>query len=367
MNERAKSNDEPARRGKPDSASPRIVSVGTANPPRTYTQGELLALFKVQDPKIRRFFENSHIRQRHLVLPESGPDGVMPDENGTVLLKKHLDTSLEVGGQAVRQCLGARGLSPEDVDALVTVSSTGFLCPSLSAHLVPELGLRRSVQRVDLAGMGCNGGMNGLATCARIAGDRPGRRVLLVASEICSAAYVFDRQVASGVVNSLFGDGAAALLVQADEALSAQDGPQLLGFESYLLNEAIDGMRFDFVDGRFSFFLDRDVPYLIGQHAGRPVEALLKRFGLKKRDVTHWLIHSGGKKVIDSIKYHLGITEHDVRHTRSILRDFGNLSSASFLFSYQRLTQEKTAKKGDWGLTMAMGPGVSIETGLIRW
>ena len=348
----------------PESSKPRIVSVGTANPSTTYTQDQLLALFEVDDPQIRRFYEHSHIHKRHLVLPSKDETGCMPKEDGATLLKKHRDTSIDVGGQAIDRCLESAGIEPEQIDTLITVSSTGFLCPGLSAHLVASMGFRPDIGRADLVGMGCSGGMNGLQAAAHAAQAHPGSRVLLLCCEICSAAYVFDMEMNTAVVNSLFGDGAAAVLIQVDEN---GEGPQLIDFSSHLISEGIEEMRFDFADGLFSFFLGRDVPYLIGEQADRPVQALLSRFGLKKRDIRHWLIHSGGKKVIDSIKYNLALTEHDVRHTRSILRDFGNLSSASFLFSYQELTREKIARRGEWGMTMAMGPGLSIEAGLLRW
>jgi alkylresorcinol/alkylpyrone synthase/polyketide synthase Type III len=94
---------------------------------------------------------------------------------------------------------------------------------------------------------------------------------------------------------------------------------------------------------------------------------LLERFGLKKREIRHWIVHGGGKKVIDAIQYNLGLTAHDLRHTRSILKGYGNVSSASFLFSYQALLREEIARPGDWGIAIAMGPGVSIETCLMRW
>jgi predicted naringenin-chalcone synthase len=345
---------------------PRILSVGTANPPTKFTQEELLALFRCTEPAVIQFFRNSHIRTRHLVLPAPQQDGSLPDEDGAALLDKHRRVSLEIGREAIEQCLDARKLTPADVDIFVVVSSTGFLCPGLSAHLARAMGFRRDVQRLDVVGMGCNGAMNGLLSAADLAAASPGKRALLLACEVCSAAYVFDRSARTGVVNSLFGDGAAALLLAVDDQATAS-GPVLVDFESFLIHEALDAMRFDFVDGRFSFFLDRDAPYVIGEHAQKPVDALLARHGLKRRDIAHWLVHSGGKKVIDSVKYNLGLTEHDVRHTRAILRDFGNLSSASFLFSYQELTREKIARPGDWGVTIAMGPGVSIETGLLRW
>jgi len=95
--------------------------------------------------------------------------------------------------------------------------------------------------------------------------------------------------------------------------------------------------------------------------------ALLERNHLKKRDITHWLVHSGGKKVVDSIKYNIGLTDYDVRHTSSILKNFGNLSSGAFLFSYQELTREGICREGDLGVAITMGPGVSIETSLLKW
>jgi DNA-binding NtrC family response regulator len=97
------------------------------------------------------------------------------------------------------------------------------------------------------------------------------------------------------------------------------------------------------------------------------LQRLLAAHGLKRRNISHWLVHSGGKKVVDAIKYNIGISEWDVRHTHSVLRDYGNLSSGSFLFSYERLLHEGRVKRGDYGVMMTMGPGSTIETALIRW
>ena len=347
--------------------APRIISVGTANPHSTYTQQDLLELFGCDDRTIRRFFENSHIRKRHLVLPDRGPDGRVPDEDGARLLDKHLATSLEVAPRAMRKCLAGASFNPDEVGLLVVVSSTGFLCPGLSAYLAERMEMKRNTHRLDVLGMGCNAGMNGLVAASQWAAANPGRPAMLVCNEICSAAYVFDMTIRTGVVNSLFGDGVAAALVLADDGLTADQGPQLLGFESHVVHEIRDEMRFDFDNGRFNFFLGRDIPYVLGEVFPVPVFSLLGRFGLKRRDIRHWIVHSGGKKVVDAFKYSVGVTEHDVRHTRAVLREYGNLSSASFLFSYQELLREEIAREGDLGMLVAMGPGVSIETGLMRW
>ena len=128
-----------------------------------------------------------------------------------------------------------------------------------------------------------------------------------------------------------------------------------------------DALRYNLVKGRLSFYLDRDVPYVIGSNIHKPIQRLLERNNMKLRDIDHWVIHSGGKKVIDSIKYNINVTNYDVRHTLSVLRDYGNMSSCSFLFSYDLLRNEGVVNEGDIGMAIAMGPGVSIETALLRW
>jgi 3,5-dihydroxyphenylacetyl-CoA synthase len=119
--------------------------------------------------------------------------------------------------------------------------------------------------------------------------------------------------------------------------------------------------------GKFSFYLDPDIPDVIGAHAERVIDPLLSQAGLRRGDVRHWLLHSGGKKVIDAVRVDLGLTRYDVRHTTGVLRDYGNLSSGSFLFSYQRLIGEGLTKPGDYGVLMTMGPGSTIETALVQW
>lgn len=128
-------------------------------------------------------------------------------------------------------------------------------------------------------------------------------------------------------------------------------------------------MRYDWDDaqGKFSFFLAPDIPYVVGAHTELVVGRLLSGTGLRRSDIRHWLVHSGGKKVIDAVRVNLGLTRHDVRHTTSVLRDYGNLSSGSFLFSYQRLVGEDVTRPGDHGVLMTMGPGSTIETALVQW
>lgn len=347
---------------------PRLLSIGTANPPERYRQEDLVARYDVPDPRIRSLFKSAHIRTRHLYLPPANEDGV-PEETQGELLAKHLRGAMEIGPQAVTRCLEPMGMTVRDIDYLLCITTTGYMAPGLSAHLMQHMGFREDCSRADVVGMGCNAGLNGLNPVVSWAMANPGKNALMVCMEICSAAYVFDGTMRTAIVNSLFGDGSAAVLVRADPRDERSFTPKVLGFNSQIITPAIGAMRYDWDDdaGKFSFFLDRDIPYVVGAHAEKPVDRLLTAHGLKRRDIAHWVVHSGGKKVIDAIKYNVGITSWDVRHTTSVLRDFGNLSSGSFLFSFERLLEEGRVRRGDYAVLMTMGPGSTIETALIRW
>jgi 3,5-dihydroxyphenylacetyl-CoA synthase len=229
------------------------------------------------------------------------------------------------------------------------------------------MGFRENVYRADILGMGCNAGLNGLRHVGALAQSNPRKIGLLLCVEICSAAYVYNNKLATAVVNSLFGDGTAAAIITQNKSDFGGLGPVIVDFESHIISEAIDAMKFELEDNKLSFYLDRDIPYVIGANVEKPVKRLLGRNNLKYRDIDHWVVHSGGKKVIDAIEYNIGLTDYDVRHTLSVLRDYGNLSSASFLFSYKELLRENVVKKGDIGVVITMGPGTTIETALLAW
>jgi 3,5-dihydroxyphenylacetyl-CoA synthase len=350
------------------SSGVQIIGVGTANPPNSYSQQDVLDMFRVEDPRIRSMFLNSAIDRRFLTLPQPGPDGKPELETQGELLKKHRVTGLEMGTRALQTALKDAGVDLYDVDYLTCVTSTGLLTPGFSAHVIRELGMRQDCSRLDVVGMGCNAGLNGLTAVTGWAAAHPGKTAVMLCVEACSSAYVFDGTMRTSVVNSLFGDGAAAVVVKANPE-PPKEGPRVMRFASCIIPEAIDAMRFDWDDdqGKFSFFLDRDVPYVVGAHAELVINRLLEGAGVRRSEIPHWIIHSGGKKVIDAVMVNLGLTRHDVRHTTGVLRDYGNLSSGSFLFSYNRLLEEKVVEPGDKAVFMTMGPGSTIETALLQF
>ena len=351
----------------------RILAVGTAVPDTAYSQRDLLDLLGVTDEKIRALYLNSAIERRFLTLPEPAEDGTRLLETTGELLAKHKAQGVSMGARAVQECLKQIGADLSDIRHLCCVTSTGFLTPGFSALLIGELELSHHTSRVDVVGMGCNAGLNSLAVTSGWARSHPGELAVMVCIEACSAAYVFDGTMRTSVVNSLFGDGSAAIALVAgttpEQHTDQRPAPRVIDFTSRIIPEAMQAMRYDWdpAQNGFSFYLDPEIPYVVGRHAGATVGRLLDRAGLRRDDIAHWLVHSGGKKVIDAVGVNLGLTRHDLRHTTGVLRDYGNLSSGSFLFSYERLLAEGTVRAGEYGVLMTMGPGSSIETALVRW
>lgn len=345
-----------------------IIGVATATTETAYTQSDILNLFKITDPKIRSLFLKSAIGKRYLTLPPANNAGTLDNENQTQLLQKHQIIATRIGSQALITCLNNANASLKDVKFLCCVTTTGFLSPGLSAHIIDETGLNSNISRLDVAGMGCNAGLNALNVVSSWAQTHPNELAVLLCVEICSAAYVYDNSMRTAVVNSLFGDGAAALAVKSHQD-KTQLSASIVKFTSLLIPNTLPAMRYDWNEEhhKFSFFIDRDIPYIIGANAEKIVDELLNNTPYSRKDITHWIVHSGGKKVIDAIRINLALSRHDLRHTTSVLNDYGNLSSGSFLFSYERLLAEGNINVGDIGIMMTMGPGSTIEAALVKW
>jgi polyketide synthase Type III len=352
-----------------------IASVASAFPEASYSQEEIGALLGLENRVVKKLLRAPHIQKRHLYLPARDVrTGRALPESPVDLHCKFRQGALDIGSRAIRNALDAASLSAAEVDYILCVTSSGFMVPGLSALFSRELGFDRRVRRADIVGMGCNAGLNGLNPLVQWVRNHPGRVALLVCCEINSAMYLVDDTVRTGIVNSLFGDGAAAAVltshpINASGPLRFQPAPWVLDFESFCIPEQWAAMRFDWNNdaGKWSFFLDRDIPYVVGYNVREPLERLLERNGLDFSAIKHWVLHTGGGAVIESVKLGLGLDDHDVRHTRSVLRDYGNISSGSFLVSLERLLAEGCAVAGDRGVMITMGPGAQIETALLQF
>ena len=347
---------------------PAILGVGTSLTPDRHPQEKLGRCFAPNDPKSRRFFDHPHIHARHVQLPPVDPiSGHFKIETTGELLAKHRKFSVRQSREAMDRALADARVTIREIDFLCCVTSTGFTVPGLSAQLIKEAGLRANCQRIDIVGMGCNAGLNALNVTSAWCSANPGKRAVVVCAEICSAIYAPGDTEQNAIVNSLFGDGIAAVVLSTTEPPCL--APRLLGFESHLIPEHSDSLRFDWDDvaHRFSFVVQKETPKVLAENFPTPLRTILSRHALTATDVKHWLVHSGGAAILDAIERKLDLPSESFRHTRSVLRDFGNVSSGSIFFTYDRLRREKTVRPGDFGVIATMGPGLTIELAIVKW
>lgn len=339
--------------------APRIVAVATATPPHRFDQATLLRIAGYDDALRAGFFTNSQIDGRHLYLD---PATFAPDESVDELQARFRSGAIELGAEAVRRVVERAGWELADVEFLATTTCTGRLCPSLDAHLVAELGLRRTIQRVHVGDTGCASAMVALQQAVNHLHAFPRHHAVVVAVEICSAAYFLDERLESAVAHAIFADGAGALAVSGDGG-----GPAIVEHQSLFRPEHLPAMGFEYPGGRPRVVLSKDVRRIGAAMMKEMAESLMLTHGLKKDDVRHFVLHSAGRRVIERARRLLDLDEAQVAHSRHVLKRFGNMSSATVLFVLEETLSAGQPMAGDWGLMIALGPGFAAEGALLRW
>ena len=339
--------------------TPRIVAVGTAVPPHRFTQPELLAMAGYADERRRGFFSASDITGRHLWID---PARFRPDESVDELDARFREGALALAEDAARSALARAGWTASDVDFVATTTCTGRLTPSVDAHLIARLGARSDVQRVHVGDTGCASAMVALQQAWSHLHAFPTHRALVIAVEICSAAYFLDDRLESAVAHAIFADGAGAV------ALGAHGpGPAVVTTRTLFRPEHLPAMGFEYPGGRPRVVLSKDVRRIGASMMGEMARALMDTQGLKRDDVAHWVLHSAGRRVLDRARELLDLSDAQIAHARDVLRKYGNMSSATIVFVLDRLLRAGTPAPGDWGVMIGLGPGFAAEGALLRW
>jgi alkylresorcinol/alkylpyrone synthase/polyketide synthase Type III len=337
----------------------RIRAVGTATPPNRFSQQEILTIAGYQDSRRRVFFLNSEVEGRQLYIER---EGFVPNETGDHLHERYLEGALKLGREAVVCCLTQAGARPEHIDFIATTSCTGWTCPGLESLFIRELGMKSRIFRANLLMMGCSSALSALQSASFYLSAHPGNVALVLAVEICSATYFLDDTDETAVANAIFGDGAAAVLLT-----TGGEGIELAAFEPLLKAEYLDLMGWTQVQGRFRIKLSKEVRRIAPAMIKEVTENLLGAQGLTKQEIRHWVLHSAGRRVLDRAREVVGLAEEDVQASRKILRQYGNLSSATVLFVLDEIIKSGNPRIGDLGVMVALGPGFAAEAALLRW
>jgi predicted naringenin-chalcone synthase len=338
---------------------PKIRAVATAVPEQRFTQADLLALAGYRDARRRGFFEQSDIESRHLWID---PRRFAADETVDALQERSRDGAVALAERAAREVIAAARWAVDEVDFIATTTCTGRLTPSIDAQLVARLGCRADVQRVHVGDTGCASAMVALQQASNHLRAFPLHRAIVVAVEICSAAYFFDDRLESAVAHAIFADGAGALALSAES-----DGPAIVEHRTLFRPEHLDAMGFEYPGGRPRVVLSKDVRRIGAQMMGEMAVALMKTQGLKREDIRHWILHSAGRKVLDRARVLLDLDDEQVRASRTVLRRYGNMSSATIVFVLDETLREGSPAPGEWGVMIGLGPGFAAEGALLRW
>lgn len=345
---------------------PRIAAVACAVPAHEAGQGDVESfarrLFGDALPDADRLagvFRRGGVDSRRFCVPlEWFSKNRAPREKNDLYIR-HAEA---LSREAVERCLRQADLTARDVDHLFFVSTTGMATPSIDARLIAALGFRRDVKRTPIWGLGCAGGAAGLARAADHVRAYPGQRALLVAVELCGLTFIKDDVSRSNfVAASLFADGAAAVLVDG----APGPGPRIIAGGSALFDDSLDAMGWDFGDDGMKVVIAREIPAVVARLMRPAVESFLAANGLALPDIRRFILHPGGRKVLSAYAEALDLSQHDLRHSREVLRRFGNMSSPSVLFVLERALAD--GRPGDNALLAALGPGLSCESVLLRW
>ena len=338
---------------------PRIVALATANPKTQFSQEELLALSPYSDDRRRGFFLHSGIERRHLYLDKTS---FRPIETTDELSARYRKGSIEIGCEAIQRALDQAGCPAQEIDFIATTTCTGRLCPSLDAYFVREFRMKADVQRVHVGDMGCASAMIALQQAYNHLMAFPDHLALIVSVEICSSTYFLDDSLETAVANAIFADGAAAALLASSEM-----GIEVVGHMSLVRPEHLELMGFTYPNGRPRILLSKEIRGIASSMIRTLAEAMLARYHLKRQEIRFWVLHSAGRGVLERTQRAMALSDGDLAFSREVLRQFGNMSSATVLFVLNEVVNSGQASPGELGVMIALGPGFCAEGALLRW
>jgi alkylresorcinol/alkylpyrone synthase len=347
-----------------------IASIATAFPANYYSQEEILTELGEQwggtphvISRLRSFHQRAGVDARHLALPKAD---YVQFKGFSARNREYVRIAVDLGAEALSGALTEAGVLPSELDHLFFVSVTGVATPSIDARLVNRLGLNPLLRRTPIFGLGCVAGAAGLARAADWVKAYPQSTVALLAVELCSLTWQpEDLSVPNLIASSLFGDGAAAVVLRG--SAKPASGPKILASRSVFYPGTEEVMGWDIGSQGLKVVLSAGVPELVAQNVAGDVDRFLGAHGMSRSDIDHWVLHTGGPKVLTAFESALALQDGALALSWQQLKRNGNLSSASVLMVLRDTWRERKPAPGTHSVLMAMGPGFCSEMVLLEW
>jgi len=347
-----------------------FTGLGTAVPPNSFTQRECWDALQRADrpeitPRTRAILQgilnhDNGIERRSLAL-DTLDEGFELDPD--TLHRRFVKHAPALASEAGRRALADAELTARDIDAVVVSTCTGYLCPGLTSYVGEALGLRPDAVHLDLVGQGCGAALPNLRTADALVASGRAQHVLSICVEVCSAAFYLDDDLGVLVSACLFGDGAGAAVLSASPRAGARRVQWMSG-ASLNAPEHRDALRFEQRGGMLRNILTLPVPKLAADHARRLLDQALATAGLDRSRIDGWVMHAGGRRVLEELQKGLGLTKADVRASSAMLSRYGNLSSPFVLFVLQEALREGHPG-GTWWMS-SFGAGFSCHGALLE-
>jgi predicted naringenin-chalcone synthase len=355
----------------------RILSIGTAVPKFQLSQTRTRDFFASQ-PGVDRLterligaaFNHSAIDRRYTVVGEiDSGSGIFVNESGELLSpstgERNAIYRREVPAlfaAAAADALARAEISAAEVTHVVTASCTGFFAPGPDYRLVRDLGIAPTVDREHIGFMGCAAAFPALRAAKRICASSPDALVLVVCAELCSLHIRASRDAEQIVASAVFGDGAAAAIVSNSPRNDGGTVLEIGDFSTTLTSDGESDMDWTIGDHGFEMRLTAEVPRIIGREIAGVVDSMYGRHTNPIESVDSWAVHPGGRSVLDRVQAGLDLPDSAMEHSRAVLREYGNMSSATVLFILQRILADDSLGESASIAGLAFGPGLTVET-----
>jgi alkylresorcinol/alkylpyrone synthase len=344
-----------------------ITATATALPAHAFTQSEIAGIlpdmFALEGEaldELRASYARFAVERRYSVLPLARFPERRSLSRTTEIYREH---AIALGRRVASLGLERAGVRARDVDLVITVSCTGYMIPPLDAHLVNALGMRPDVRRLPITKLGCAGGGAALACATDYVEAHPNATALVVAVELCTLDFQPGILAPANLIaTGLFGDGAAAAVITSRDA----EGLRVRATRSHLIAGSLHEMGFNLGEDGFHLTLSKHVPDILGVEVGAPLGALLADGGVAREDLSFFVLHPGGRRILEQVERALDVDRERTQPAWDVLRDYGNLSGAAVIFVLHELLQKRPPASGDCGVLAAFGPGLSAELLLLE-